>query len=284
MADRPLVSSGARGAFRTLVTNSSVGAIATAFQDEGFAPNPDSRYEDSSSRRSTAQAYLESVDWTDHAHVERALRAFERLLLGLRPDTGSSSLEWDQFVRAMKRDKHEVDGDGQIISLVPAPRLAEGALAGLSDATAIREQLDRIGRSVNDDPALAVGSAKELIESTAKVVLSERGEPVDARDDIQDLIRRAQHALLLHPSNSTPGPDGTDAVKKILGGVSTIALGVAELRNRGYGTGHGAAGRRVGLSPRHAHLAVNAAVTWCQLMLDTLNDQQAPRRAKKPPQ
>ena len=76
-------------------------------------------------------------------------------------------------------------------------------------------------------------------------------------------------------------PDGTDAVKKILGGASTIALGVAELRNRGYGTGHGAAGRRVGLSPRHAHLAVNAAVTWCQLMLDTLNDQQAPWRVKE---
>jgi hypothetical protein len=38
------------------MTNSTVGAIATAFQDEGFAPNPDSRYEDSSSRRSTAQA------------------------------------------------------------------------------------------------------------------------------------------------------------------------------------------------------------------------------------
>jgi hypothetical protein len=133
---------------------------------------------------------------------------------------------------------------------------------------------------VNDDPALAVGSAKELIESTAKVVLAERGELVDARDEIQNLIRRAQQSLLLHPSNSTPGPDGTDAVKNILGGASTIALGVAELRNRGYGTGHGAAGRRVGLSPRHAHLAVNAAVTWCQLMLDTLNDQQVPWRVR----
>jgi hypothetical protein len=173
------------------MTNSSVGAIATAFQDEGFAPNPDSRYEDSSSRRSTAQAYLESVDWTDRTHVARALRAFERLLLGLRPDNGSSYLDWDQFVRAMKRDKYEVDADGQIISLTPAPRLAEGALAGLTDAAAIREQLDRIGRSVNDDPALAVGSAKELIESTAKVVLAERGESVRRRSRSIAALRSA---------------------------------------------------------------------------------------------
>lgn len=42
------------------------------------------------------------------------------------------------------------------------------------------------------------------------------------RDDIQNLIRQAQQSLLRHPSNSTPGPDGTDAVKKILGGASTI--------------------------------------------------------------
>lgn len=65
-------------------------------------------------------------------------------------------------------------------------------------------------------------------------------------------------------------------MKKILGGVSAIAIGVAELRNRGYGTGHGAAGERTGLGDRHAHLAVNAALTWCQLMLDTLADPMAP--------
>jgi hypothetical protein len=60
-----------------------------------------------------------------------------------------------------------------------------------------------------------------------------------------------------------------------------VAIGVAELRNR-YGTGHGAAGQRVGLSNRHAHLAVNAAFTWCQLMLDTLADEHAPWRQNFP--
>ena len=95
-------------------------------------------------------------------------------------------------------------------------------------------------------------------------------------------MRQAQQALGLHPSSAAPGPDSTEAVRRILGGVSTIAAGLAELRNRGYGTGygtgHGAAGARVGLRPRHAHLAVNAAFTWCQLMLDTLADPEAPWR------
>ncbi|MET8139882.1 abortive infection family protein [Sphaerisporangium sp. NPDC005288] len=155
-------------------------------------------------------------------------------------------------------------------------RLPEQSLAHLQDPAAIQEQLWRIQRAIMDDPALAVGSAKELIESTAKVVLIERGLMIDDKADLPALVKDAQIALRLHPTSKAPGPDGSDAVKRILGSVSSVAIGVAELRNRGYGTGHGPAAARVGLRPRHAHLAVNAAVTWCQLMLDTLADTEAP--------
>lgn len=139
------------------------------------------------------------------------------------------------------------------------PRLEASSLAGLTDPAVIQEHLDRLQRAINDDLALAIGSAKELIESTAKTVLIERGTAIDERTDLPALVKEAQQALGLHPSSATLGPDGTEAVRKILGGVSSIAIGVAELRNRGYGTGHGGAGGRTGLSKRHAHLAVNAA-------------------------
>jgi hypothetical protein len=43
-------------------------------------------------------------------------------------------------------------------------------------------------------------------------------------------------ACILRPLT---GPDSTDAVKRILGGLMNIAAGLGELRNRGYGTGHG---------------------------------------------
>lgn len=159
--------------------------------------------------------------------------------------------------------------------------ISEQSLDTLANPTAIREHLRRIRKAMNDDPAQVVGSAKELIESTAKVVLLERGLPVDDRADVPVLVREAQQSLGLHPSSATIGPDGTDAIKKVLGGVSAIAIGIAELRNRGYGTGHGPSGTRLGLSERHAHLAVNAATTWCQLMLDTLADPDAPWRERR---
>jgi hypothetical protein len=60
----------------------------------------------------------------------------------------------------------------------------------------------------------------------------------------------------------------------------TITAGLAGLRNKGYGTGHGPSGERVGLRPRHARLAVNSAMTWCSLILDTLADPEAPWRTE----
>ena len=47
-------------------------------------------------------------------------------------------------------------------------------------------------------------------------MLKERGQPVDDKDDLPALVRSAQQALGLHPSSKAPGPDGSDAIKKIL--------------------------------------------------------------------
>lgn len=273
---RDLISTSTRGLFRDLMTNSTVGAISSAFQDEGFAPNPNSRYNDSSVRRTTAQEYLESVDWTDPGHVARACRVFERLLIDWQDGP-----YLQRFYHSLRRDGCSVEDPGTGLITPPAdsgPLRPLQSMATLTDPSAIQEQLDRIQRAIIDDPALAIGSAKELVESTAKVVLIERGRTVNDKDDLPVLARAAQEALGLHPSSTAPGPDGSDAVKKILGAVTTIATGLGELRNRGYGTGHGAAAARVGLRRRHAHLAVNAAVTWCQLLLDTLDDPEAPWR------
>jgi len=268
---RELVRRRTRGVFRDLMTGSTVGTISTAFQDEGFAPNPDCAYDDSSVRRKTTQEYMESVDWTDPGHVTRALRVFERLMEDFEEQ------HTEKVCKALRQDGYVVNEQREIAPAAPE-LLPAGSLANLNEPTAIYEQLDRIRRSIFDDPPLAVGSAKELVESTAKVILVERGLKVDETDDVPALVSKAQHALGLHPSSAAPGPDGTDSVKKILGGLMAVTTGLAELRNRGYGTGHGASGVRVGLRARHAHLAVNAATTWCQLMLDTLADCEAPWR------
>jgi hypothetical protein len=153
--------------------------------------------------------------------------------------------------------------------------------ASLRDPAAIREHLTRLHRIAQFDPPLAIGTAKELVESTAKAVLQERGLEVDDKNDLPALVNRSQEAIGLHPGSVQLGPDSAGAVKRILGGLTSIVIGLGELRNRGYGTGHGPKGERVGLRLRHAQLAVNAAVTWCSVMLDTLADPDAPWRDEK---
>ena len=179
-----LIGRTTRGLFRDLMTGSTLGEIGAAFQDELFAPNPDSTYEDSSSRRTLTQAYLEAVDWTDINHVNRVLRVFERLVEGFEPQYSR------KFLDSLRRDGYIIDEETGRIT--PAgPQFAPESLKNIADASAIRQQLGRIQHAVLDDPALAVGSAKELIESTAKVVLKERGLPVDDKADLPALVREA---------------------------------------------------------------------------------------------
>jgi hypothetical protein len=274
-AVKDLISTSTRGQFRQLMTTSTDAAIVAAFQDAGFAPNPDCTYDDTSVRRTRTQEYLQSVNWTDPDHVDRACRAFERLLTGW-----PEGPELTGFYNALRRDGCTVDYPGTGMITPPAargPLTPWRSLSSLTDPAAIQQQLDRLQRAVIDDPAFAIGTAKELIESTAKCVLIERGLPVNDKDDVPALARAAQEALGLHPSTAPAGPDSSDAIRKILGAVTTIANSLAELRNS-YGTGHGRSSVRTGLRARHANLAVHAATTWCQLVLDTLADPDAPWR------
>lgn len=261
-------------ALRELAGSVVVRHLDALWQSEQFAPATDPTTLDLSERRAVFQSCLDAVDWTDESHVRRAVRVFERFLHD--HFLGSSLVTFHRARRELERDGYLVTDDGHITKIGVAFR--PGALADPSDASAIHDGLQRIRHADQpEDPALVIGAAKEPIESTAKLVLAELGQQPDPRADIQKLTRHAQDALHLLPSQA-PGPDGTDALKKVLGGAAAIAIGVAELRNRGYGTGHGPAGPRQGLSTRHAHLAANAAITWCELILETLADPHAPWR------
>lgn len=83
----------------------------------------------------------------------------------------------------------------------------------------------------------------------------------------------AQKALEVHVDDTAPTAKGQAASKKILGSLSGVAVGIAELRNA-LGTGHGKA-TSVPLSARHAHLAIGSASTYCRFLLETLRDRRA---------
>lgn len=278
-----LVGRRAREAVRDGMSGTTLWQIDQLWQDELFAPPTEDPEPVGGQRVTRFQGYLNQVDWTDPGHVSRALRVFEQALRPYFIEDPPSDWAINTYLprvrRLLERDGYVLHDDGRITGGATSV-IAEQFLSNLTDPVVIREHLERIGSAVErDDPAQAIGSAKELIESTAKVVLHARGESVADSEDLPQLVRRAQQSLAVHPSDVTEGPDGSDAVKKVLGAASTIASGLSELRNRGYGTGHGPGRSRSGLGPRHARLAINAAKLWCEFMLDTLTDPRAPWRA-----
>lgn len=276
---RELISKRTREAVRDCMSGTTLREIDQMWGDELF-PEPVDPDPVGGRRVTHFQGYLNQVDWTDPGQVQRALRVFEEALRWyFNPSpgyTGDSTALISRLQKLFLRDGYVLDDNGHITANSPAV-ISEGMLSNLTDATVIREHLDRIAAAIErDDPRQAIGSSKELIESTAKLVLNEVGVPYSDSQELPALVKGAQEALAIHPTSRSPGPDGTEAVKKILGAAITIAAGVAELRNRGYGTGHGQGTVRVRLSQRHARLAVNAATLWCEFMLDTLSDPRAP--------
>lgn len=154
------------------------------------------------------------------------------------------------------------------------PKVTEAALSTLDDPGAIRDHLDRIARSLDDDPRLAVGSAKELVESTAKLVLKRSGVEFGKSDDLPSLVAKAHTALGINAKQVEDSAENAVGIRTLLGAVSRIGVGMAELRNQ-VGTGHGQAEVPTWVTPRHARLAVGSAQVWCQFVLETLEHRSS---------
>ncbi|MGD9854624.1 MAG: abortive infection family protein [Planctomycetaceae bacterium] len=146
-------------------------------------------------------------------------------------------------------------------------------LAEQVDSDYIHRQVNRMESAIESDPDLAIGTAKELVETMCHTILEFCGAPVMDRPDLLPLARRALEELKLVPDGIKDEIKGAKSVKAILGNLATLVQGLAEIRNL-YGTGHGKGSSTKGLSPRHARLAVGAATTLAVFLFDTHDDRK----------
>jgi Abortive infection C-terminus len=144
-------------------------------------------------------------------------------------------------------------------------------MATVFNAQHMAEQVRRMESSIHTDPALAIGTAKELIETCCKTILAERGKQVQGSPDIPVLTKEVLKELKLTPDGIPEQARGSDVIKRILRSLGSISNDLAELRGL-YGTGHGKHGQVSGLTPRHARLAVSTAAAFCSFLFDTHKD------------
>lgn len=233
---------------------------------------------ESGQRRVLVEQYFRTVDWTSSTQVKRVIQVFESVIrraeklaaeATFAPEVqGQRKKELEKLILFLQKDGFQWV-DGRIATGVAIPSLADiKETATAFDAKHMSEQIRRMESSVDSDPSLAIGTAKELIETCCKTILAARGMPVVGTPDVPTLTKNTLKALKLVPEGIPAAARGAEVIKRLLSNLGTIGNGLAELRGL-YGTGHGQHGSVTGLSARHAKLAVGAASTLVIFLFQT---------------
>jgi hypothetical protein len=199
-------------------------------------------------RRTQFRRYLATVDQHDPQQLDRL-----GVVLGALIEEVATSKQ-DFLVKAAERDGFAF-ADGVFRPAASAPN--SFTVTRVEDLAFIDDRGKRLHLLANDSPKDAIGGARELVESVCRTVLRLIGEPNPAKTaDLVDIAKSTLMAL-------EPAPTSIDQAKKAafvrrcLQQVGAVVASLGELRNVR------------GVSPRHARLAVGAAVAFAGFVAET---------------
>lgn len=124
----------------------------------------------------------------------------------------------------------------------------------------VAQQLTRMETAKATDPDLAIGTAKEFIETVCRTILAELGVSLPSDDDLPGLVRLTVKSLPVVPEGVQASTDAEKLVLTFINNLASTGRSLAELRNR-FGTGHGKVAGHSGLGAAHARLAVGVSAT-----------------------
>lgn len=140
------------------------------------------------------------------------------------------------------------------------------------DSDYVNSQVTLMYELINTAPNSAIGKAKELLEICCKTILDQLKIEYSTETTVIQLMKRTCDILELNAKKIPEERKGSEIASKILGNLSNITQGMAELRNL-YGDGHGKNKDFKTLPPRYAHLAVGASVTTVHFLWETYKDR-----------
>jgi len=265
---RDIISKATRKEFREWLVGSYLREIDDIFEAAGV--KCDQAYESpvNGQRRSLVEQYYHSVDWTDRESVGRVISAYEYILINTPADKRSV------YENLLLRDGFRFDG-ARIVrvqdEVVSAEQLSE--IAESLDLDIIYDHVARLRGSVADDPALAIGTAKELLESICRGISAKCGVTLDGKEDIPLLVKHCLKSLKMAREDIAEDRKGAAARKQIASGLASACQGIAELRNV-CGTGHGRGPNASKAFARDARLAVGTATTLAVFLAEVYSAQR----------
>ena len=87
-----------------------------------------------------------------------------------------------------------------------------------------------IDRDLNDDPATAISSCKNLIESQCKIVLTDLGVEFLSEMSFPGCSRRLRSSLNINANAVEGDSRGSDALRKAMRALTTTVQSIAESR------------------------------------------------------
>lgn len=274
MNGRELISKKTRTEFREFLVGWTLREIENEFSAAGLVPDRSFSPQLGGQRREFVEQYYHGIDFTDPNGADKLVRVFEAVIAhcethiatpGAYADPATLKRELDKLLSCLRRDGYEYI-DGRL-----RPKGGRDMLRHLSatatklDAEHLATQVGRLAEAVEQDPGLAIGQAKELVETCCKTILADAGDLEADRLDLVPLVKRTMAHLQLLPDDIPDAAKGAKTVKAVLGNLAMISQGMADL----YGTGHGKHGGHKQLPVRHARLAVGAATTLVMFLFDT---------------
>jgi len=141
------------------------------------------------------------------------------------------------------------------------------AVAATLNSDTLYEDLRRLERIGDSEPGEAIALAKEIVESCCKLILDDRKVEYPEKAEIPELLKLLRKEIKIMPDGIDESAKGANEIRGILTSLGNIAHSLAPLRNA-YGKGHGRGRDFKGLQPRHARLAIGAASTFVDFVLD----------------
>jgi len=132
----------------------------------------------------------------------------------------------------------------------------------------VNSKISIMTEAINKNTDLAIGTAKELLETTCKSILRQKEVAINQDWTLPQLTKATTNSLDFTPKEANDPGKAERAIKQILGGISSIVQGVGELRND-YGTGHGKEADFKGLEIKYAKLLVGVVSEIAILYLAT---------------
>lgn len=165
-----LISKQSLRAFRDYLSSyTTLGYIGDVFKDAGVGAKLDYNPTVSGQRRTLVEQHYITLNLSNWTDVRLLIRAFEDILTNARK---TSPEQFEQLVASLLRDGFEYQ-DGRIVHTARTHGIQQiAAIANRLDAEYLAAQVTRLQLAIVDDPASAIGTAKELLETCCKTVLA----------------------------------------------------------------------------------------------------------------